>query len=68
MKKNIGKIDRIIRLVVGVVLVANAFVGWQSPWGWIGLILIGTAFMSFCPIYPLLKLDTRSTGEKIGLG
>ncbi len=67
MKKNIGKIDRIIRLVVGVVLVANAFVGWQSPWGWIGVILIATAFMNFCPVYPLLKLDTRSSGEKIGL-
>jgi len=67
MKKNMGKIDRLIRLVIGVVLLANTFIGLQSPWGWVGLILIGTAFLSFCPIYPLLKLDTRSTSEKIGL-
>lgn len=68
MKRNMGKTDRIIRLILGLVLLANTYVGLQSPWGWIGLVLVVTAFVSYCPVYQLLKLDTRKTSEKIGLG
>jgi hypothetical protein len=41
-KNNAGKIDRIIRIIVGVLLVGNAFTGLQTPVGWIGLTLIMT--------------------------
>jgi hypothetical protein len=66
-KSNTGNIDRIIRIVVGVLLVGNVFVGIQSPIGWIGLILILTGIFGTCPLYSLLGINTRSIGEKVGL-
>lgn len=61
MIKNVGSIDKILRLVIGVVLVALVFVGPKTPWGWIGLVLIGTAFMNWCPIYRALGMNTSGT-------
>lgn len=66
-KNNVGKIDRIVRVVVGVILVGNVFTGLQTPIGWIGLILILTGLFGTCPTYSLLKLNTKSPGEKAGL-
>lgn len=58
MKKNIGGIDKILRIVVGIALIAIVFVGPQTPWGWLGLIPLLTGLFSFCPFYPLLGLNT----------
>ncbi|MCM8556227.1 YgaP family membrane protein [Sphingomicrobium sediminis] len=58
MKKNVGSLDRTLRIIVGLVLVAMVFVGPQTPWGWLGLILIGTALVSFCPAYRLLGINS----------
>lgn len=60
MQKNVGSIDRLVRLVVGLVLVALVFVGPQTPWGWIGLILIATAGMRWCPLYKLCGCQTTT--------
>ena len=65
--KNTGNVDRIIRVVVGVLLVGNVFVGLQTVVGWIGLVLIVTGLFGTCPIYSLLGINTRTLGEKIGL-
>ena len=66
-KNNTGKVDRIIRIVVGVLLVGNVFTGLQTPLGWIGLILIVTGLFGTCPVYSLLGINTKSLGEKVGL-
>jgi len=66
-KNNVGKVDRIIRIVIGVVLVANVFYALQNPIGWIGVILIVTGIIGTCPVYSLLNLNTKSTAEKVGL-
>jgi len=66
-KNNTGKIDRIIRIIVGVLLVGNVFTGLQTPVGWIGLILIVTGVFGVCPLYSLLGINTKSLGEKVGL-
>ncbi|WP_440995117.1 YgaP family membrane protein [Arhodomonas sp. SL1] len=58
MSKNVGTIDRIIRAIVGIVLIALVFIGPQTPWGWIGLIPLATAVVSFCPAYRLLGMNT----------
>ena len=58
MKKNIGLIDRILRIVVGLVLIALVFVGPQTPWGWIGVIPLVTAILSWCPLYTLVGVNT----------
>ena len=55
---NVGQTDRILRIAVGVILIALVFVGPQTPWGWIGIVPIATALMGFCPLYPLLKINT----------
>ncbi|MBW9266896.1 MAG: DUF2892 domain-containing protein [Candidatus Thiodiazotropha sp. (ex. Lucinisca nassula)] len=67
MKKNVGKIDRVVRIIIGILLIGNIFYGLQSPVGWIGLILLLTGLFATCPLYSALSLDTRSTSEKIGL-
>lgn len=65
--KNTGNLDRIIRVVVGALLVGNVFVGLQTVVGWVGLILIVTGLFGTCPVYSLLGIDTRTLGEKTGL-
>ena len=57
MKCNVGGIDRILRIVVGIVLVglaANGVIGW---WGWLGVIPLATGIFRFCPAYPLLGVN-----------
>ena len=65
--RNTGKEDRIIRIVVGVLLVGNVFIGLQTAVGWIGLILIVTGLFGTCPVYSLLGINTKTLGEKVGL-
>ncbi len=59
--KNVGNIDRTIRIVIGIALIAIVFVGPKTPWGWIGVIPLVTAFGGFCPLYKLLGVSTCST-------
>ena len=65
MKKNVGTIDRWIRITVGVIaLLAVLFV--QSDWRWlglIGLIPLITGLTSYCPLYSLFGLCTNKTKE-----
>jgi hypothetical protein len=56
--KNIGKLDRAIRVIAGLALVSLVFVGPATPWGWIGVVPLVTAFVSFCPLYRLLGIHT----------
>ncbi len=58
MKKNMGKLDRAIRLVLGVAGVAIALTG-ISRWGWVGLLPLATGFINWCPLYSVLGWDTH---------
>ena len=58
MPKNEGTIDRVLRIIVGAILIALVFVGPQTPWGWIGLVPLVTGFVGWCPAYRLLGLRT----------
>ena len=58
MTQNVGSIDRALRALVGLALVAIVFVGPQTPWGWLGLIPLATALIGWCPPYALLGLST----------
>lgn len=58
MFRNIGTVDRTVRIAVGLLLIALVFVGPQTPWGWIGLVPLVTAFVGFCPAYRLLGIRT----------
>jgi hypothetical protein len=67
VKNNVGKADRIIRIILGLLLIGNVFVGLTHPVGWIGLILIVTGVAGICPLYALLNINTKTVKEKIGL-
>ena len=58
MKANVGGIDRILRIVVGIALIALALTGVIGVWGWIGVVPLATGVVGFCPLYPLLKINT----------
>ena len=58
MKANVGSIDRVARLIVGVTLIALAATGTIGFWGYIGIVAIVTGLMNFCPAYTLLGINT----------
>ena len=55
---NEGTIDRAVRIVAGLAILSLAFVGPQSPLGYIGLVPLVTGVIGFCPAYRLLGLST----------
>lgn len=57
-KTNVGGADRIIRIIVGLVLIALVFVGPKTAWGWIGVIPLVTGLFRTCPAYSLLGMNT----------
>lgn len=64
MTRNVGTIDRAARALIGVLALLGAFVlGWFSGWMvWaaaaVGVIMLGTAAVGFCPLYRLLGMNT----------
>jgi hypothetical protein len=58
MTSNVGGVDRILRIVVGLGLIAYALFA-NVIWGWIGVIPLATALVGFCPAYRLIGLSTR---------
>jgi hypothetical protein len=60
MTCNVGGIDRALRAIVGLILIALVFVGPQTPWGWLGVIPLGTALLGWCPPYALFGWNTCS--------
>jgi uncharacterized membrane protein len=60
MKKNVGGIDRLLRIVVGLVLMALAATGQIGVWGWLGAVVLATGVFSFCGAYRLLGFNTCS--------
>jgi hypothetical protein len=58
MEHNVGSVDKIARIVIGLGLIALVFVGPKTPWGWIGLVPLLTVAMSWCPLYAVLGVRT----------
>lgn len=55
---NVGKTDKIIRIIAGVAIITLGIV-YQSWWGLIGIIPFTTAFLNFCPLYLPFKISTK---------
>lgn len=64
MSVNIGGLDRILRIIVGAVLIGLAAFGIVGWWGWLGAIPLLTGLIRFCPLYPILKINTCSVEQK----
>ncbi|MDO9599963.1 MAG: DUF2892 domain-containing protein [Azoarcus sp.] len=58
MKSNVGGMDKILRIVAGVVLLVLAIMGIGAPWTFIGIVPLVTGLMGWCPAYTLLGLNT----------
>ena len=64
MKRNIGPLDRIIRITLGIILIAAALTGYIGWWGWIGIVPLATGLMSSCLLYSLLGINTCFVEKK----
>jgi hypothetical protein len=58
---NVGGLDRALRVIIGVVLLALVFVGPRTYWGLVGLVPLLTAAIGNCPLYSIVGLSTCST-------
>ena len=60
---NEGLVDRLIRIAVGLFVLSLAFLGPQTPWGYLGLIPLVTGIVGFCPLYRLVGINTCPAGR-----
>ena len=58
MNTNVGGIDKILRIIIGLVLLSLVFIGPQTAWGWIGIVPLATGLINWSPLYSLLGLNT----------
>jgi hypothetical protein len=61
MNKNVGTLDRSLRIGAGLVLIALSAIGTIGPWGWIGIVPLATGLFSWCPAYTLFGIKTCKT-------
>ena len=64
MKKNVGGIDRILRIALGLVLIGLAATHTVGMWGWVGIVPLATGLIGWCPPYALLGWNTCSMKNK----
>ena len=57
-KTNEGTADRVIRVIAGLGLLSLAFMGPQTPWGYIGVVPLATGLLGNCPLYSILGIST----------
>lgn len=58
MKKNVGGIDRILRIVAGAALIGWVLFASGPAWAWIGIVPLLTGLFNFCPVYQLIGINT----------
>ena len=58
MKKNVGLVDRVARIVGGLALMVLAATGQVGVWGWLGAVVLATGVFSFCGLYTVLGINT----------
>lgn len=58
MKANEGNVDRALRVLAGIVLIALAITGAIGIWGWSGIVPLATGLMGWCPLYTMLGINT----------
>ncbi len=58
MSKNEGTVDRVLRVVLGLILLSLVFIGPQTMWGLIGIVPLVTGLVGICPLYSVLGVST----------
>ena len=64
MKSNVGGMDRILRIVVGLVLIGLTVTGTIGVWGWLGIVPLATGAIGWCPPYAIFGWNTCATRTK----
>jgi type IV secretory pathway TrbD component len=62
MKSNVGPVDRLLRIIVGLAIAILGVV-FENWWGLVGIVLIATGLFKFCPLYWALKISTLKKTE-----
>ncbi|MCG6956987.1 MAG: DUF2892 domain-containing protein [Gemmatimonadetes bacterium] len=57
-------LDRVLRVLLGVVLLSVVFIGPKTPWGWVGAVLLFTAFVGSCPFYTVMGWRTCAANDR----
>ena len=57
-------IERMLRVLVGLVVLSLVFIGPKTPWGWLGLVPLLTGAIGSCPVYTLLGISTCSAKKR----
>ena len=68
MKCNVGGIDRVLRIAAGLILIGLAASNVVGLWAWIGIIPLATGLFRFCPLYPVLGINSCGTDSNCGGG
>jgi len=63
MQANVGTVDRMLRILVGLVLIGLAATGRIGAWGWIGVLPVVTGLVRVCPAYSVLGIKTCRTSR-----
>ncbi|MDT8990342.1 DUF2892 domain-containing protein [Curvibacter sp. APW13] len=58
MKANVGGIDRVLRIVIGLVLIGLTVTGTIGAWGWLGIVPLATGAIGWCPPYAIFGFNT----------
>ena len=64
MERNIGDIERVVRVVAGLAILSLVFIGPKSLWGLLGIVPVITGLSGWCPPYSLLGINTCKHGDK----
>jgi len=65
MTRNVGTMDRAVRIVAGLVLIALAATGSVGWWGWLGVVPLATGLLGWCPPYAMLGINTGGARAKV---
>jgi hypothetical protein len=57
MRANVGRVDKWVRILIGLALIAWALAGGPA-WAWIGVVPLATGLFNFCPVYRLFGINT----------
>jgi hypothetical protein len=64
MQRNIGNVERSIRIIVGLGILSLTVIGPQTPWALLGIFPVLTGIIGWCPPYHLLGINTCRKGDK----
>ncbi len=66
MNANVGGIDKVLRMTVGIVLIGLTLTDMIGVWGWVGVVALATGLINWCPLYPLVGINTRKSKADAG--